>query len=275
MAELITPSTLHRHDALVNPYAEIAMTSNLRRLQDRKGLFLLILPVFVAVGLLAMSQSVLLASPPGTPILPQEQEVVDLVNAERAKVGRAPLIVNYSLMEAAWSHNEFMVRTGAFCHNGCGDGTVQERIGKTGYQWSTFGENIARGQRSPVAVMNAWMNSTGHRRNILNDNFKDIGVAYNPSGPTWTQVFGAPRPDYQTVTPPGSGPAPTPEPCSLASDVNGDEKVDQSDVAVVSGHFLMRRGDEGWNPAMDVVVDGVVNIYDIFQVVTDKGASCP
>jgi hypothetical protein len=239
----------------------------------RKGL--LLLPVLVTGCLLALSQSVSLASPPGTPILPEEQEVVDLVNAERRKVGAAPLIVNYSLMEAAWNHNEFMVRTGNFCHNGCGDGTVGERIDATGYRWTTYGENIARGQRNPVAVMNAWMNSAGHRRNILNAGFKDIGVAYNPSGPTWTQVFGAPRPDYMTVTPPGAGPEPTPQACELPSDVNGDERVDQADVALVSGHFLTREGDGGWDSTMDVVSDGVVNIYDIFQVVSDKGASCP
>ncbi|GAA3062389.1 hypothetical protein GCM10020000_52100 [Streptomyces olivoverticillatus] len=68
-----------------------------------------------------------------------------------------------------------------------------ERITAAGYQWSTYGENIAYGQPDPTSVMDSWMHSDGHRKNILNCSFKEIGVGINnaPGGPRWTQVFGA------------------------------------------------------------------------------------
>jgi uncharacterized protein YkwD len=68
-----------------------------------------------------------------------------------------------------------------------------DRITAAGYQWTTYGENIARGQQTPAAVMDSWMNSPGHRANILNCSFKEIGLGVHEGsgGPWWTQVFGA------------------------------------------------------------------------------------
>ena len=68
-----------------------------------------------------------------------------------------------------------------------------DRMEFAGYNWSAAGENIAGGQNSPAAVVNAWMNSDGHCANIMNPNFEDIGVGYYPGGDYghyWTQVFG-------------------------------------------------------------------------------------
>ncbi|BAU87675.1 allergen V5/tpx-1 family protein [Streptomyces laurentii] len=72
-----------------------------------------------------------------------------------------------------------------------GDGPG-ERVTATGYQWSTYGENIAKGQATAAEVMEGWMNSPGHRANILNCDFREIGIGLHTSGgPYWTQVFGA------------------------------------------------------------------------------------
>jgi len=235
------------------------------------------LPLVMGLAIAALPFAVARAAAPGEPISAIEQEVVDLVNAERAKVGAAPLTVNYSLMEAAWSHNEHMVATGCFSHNRCGNGDPGDRIKKTGYQAVTWGENIAKGQRTPAAVMTAWMNSSGHRRNILNSKFTDIGVAHNANGPTWTQVFGTPRPDYATVTPPAGGPD-EPDPpvaCELPEDLNGDKRVNRLDIDLVTERFLQTASQPSWEPRFDLHTDGVINLFDIFQVVTKLGAACP
>ncbi len=232
---------------------------------------ILLLAVF---SILSLPAAGLLASAPGETILPQEQEVVNLVNQERAKVGAPALYVNYSLQEAAWMHNELMVSKGCFSHTACGDGDPGDRIAKTGYRFVTWGENIARGQRNPAQVMNAWMNSTGHRRNILNKDFTDIGVAYNPSGPTWTQVFSTPNPNYATVVPPTGGGGAKPPACELP-DFNGDRAVTQTDVDTITAHFMQTPADRGWDAKYDVIPDQVVNVYDIFEVVLAVGETCP
>lgn len=73
-----------------------------------------------------------------------------------------------------------------------GDGPG-ERIEASTYEWSTWGENIAAGYRTPEAVVEGWMSSDGHCSNIMNPAFTEIGVGYEPDGFNWTQVFGAPR----------------------------------------------------------------------------------
>ncbi|MEU9984875.1 sigma-70 family RNA polymerase sigma factor [Streptomyces sp. NPDC050856] len=120
------------------------------------------------------------------------QQVTDLVNSERARNGCGPVRQNGLLDTAARRHSEDMDARDFFDHtdpDGVGPG---ERVTATGYRWSTYGENIARGQQSPSAVMRTWMDSPGHRANILNCSFKEIGVGVHeaPGGPWWTQVFG-------------------------------------------------------------------------------------
>ncbi|QEV16334.1 sigma-70 family RNA polymerase sigma factor [Streptomyces alboniger] len=120
-------------------------------------------------------------------------QVVALVNTERAKAGCGPVRSNDKLATAAARHSSDMAARDYFDHtspDGTGPG---DRIKAAGYQWSTYGENIARGQRTPAAVMDSWMNSSGHRANILNCDFKELGVGiHNGSGgPWWTQAFGA------------------------------------------------------------------------------------
>ncbi|MGW1072718.1 sigma-70 family RNA polymerase sigma factor [Streptomyces sp. NPDC002537] len=120
-------------------------------------------------------------------------QVTALVNAERAKAGCSPVTENATLDRAAQGHSDDMAARSFFDHtnpDGAGPG---ERITAAGYRWSTYGENIAYGQQDPASVMDSWMHSDGHRRNILNCSFKEIGVGVNhaPGGPRWTQVFGA------------------------------------------------------------------------------------
>ncbi|MEV6400057.1 sigma-70 family RNA polymerase sigma factor [Streptomyces sp. NPDC051907] len=121
------------------------------------------------------------------------QEVTQLVNAERAKQGCGPVSGNSQLDTAAQRHSADMAARDYFDHTSPDGTDPGDRIKAAGYQWSTYGENIARGQQSPASVMEGWMNSPGHRANILNCDFKEIGVGKHDAsgGPWWTQVFGA------------------------------------------------------------------------------------
>ncbi|MEV5379800.1 sigma-70 family RNA polymerase sigma factor [Streptomyces nondiastaticus] len=121
------------------------------------------------------------------------QQVTALVNAERAKAGCSPLTENSTLDRAAQGHSDDMAARGFFNHTNPDGKGPGDRITAAGYSWSTYGENIAYGQQTPASVMDSWMNSDGHRKNILNCSFKEIGVGVNqaPGGPRWTQVFGA------------------------------------------------------------------------------------
>ncbi|MGV9264797.1 CAP domain-containing protein [Kitasatospora sp. NPDC003701] len=122
------------------------------------------------------------------------QQVVDLVNAQRAQHGCGPLTADTRLATAAQGHSEDMAARNYFDHASPEGQHADHRIEATGYRWSSWGENIARGQKDPAAVMDAWMNSPGHRANILNCSFKEIGVGVKTGsgGPWWTQVFASP-----------------------------------------------------------------------------------
>lgn len=120
------------------------------------------------------------------------QQVVSLTNAERAKNGCGALTVDSRLQAAAQGHSEDMIARNFFDHTDPGGRSPGDRITAAGFRWSTYGENIAYGQRTPAAVMSAWMNSSGHRANILNCRFRNIGVgvALKSGTPYWTQNFG-------------------------------------------------------------------------------------
>ncbi|MFE1952803.1 sigma-70 family RNA polymerase sigma factor [Streptomyces sp. NPDC059524] len=123
------------------------------------------------------------------------QQVTQLVNTERAKNGCAPVRQNSTLDKAALGHSEDMAARNYFDHTDPDGNDPGDRITAAGYTWSTYGENIARGQQTPAQVMEGWMNSPGHRANILNCAFKEIGVGVHQGsgGPWWTQVFGTAR----------------------------------------------------------------------------------
>ncbi|MFI6780767.1 CAP domain-containing protein [Micromonospora sp. NPDC050276] len=124
----------------------------------------------------------------------QAREVVDLVNAERAKAGCKALTIDDKLMTAAQRHSQDQADHQNMSHTGSDGSNAGVRLDRVGYAWRTYGENVAWNQKTPAAVMDAWMNSSGHRANILNCAFTEIGVGIASSnGPYWTQVFAAPR----------------------------------------------------------------------------------
>ncbi|MHA7959258.1 CAP domain-containing protein [Streptomyces sp. L500] len=137
-----------------------------------------------------------LVRPPAAQAAPAEslrQQVVILVNAQRQAAGCSPLRVSSQLTAAAQKHSDDMAEEHFFSHtnpDGAGPGS---RISAAGYHWEAYGENIARGQATPAAVMDAWMRSAGHRENILDCAFREmgVGVATGPEGPFWTQDFGS------------------------------------------------------------------------------------
>ncbi|WP_343450841.1 CAP domain-containing protein [Micromonospora oryzae] len=149
----------------------------------------------------AASRSNQRSSAPATPrvaaapgVSAQAQEVVDLVNAERAKAGCDALKIDDKLMAAAQAHSQDQADHRKMTHDGSDGSDVGERLDRAGYAWRAYGENVAWNQQTPAAVMDAWMNSPGHRANILNCSFTEIGVGVaNSNGPYWTQDFGTPR----------------------------------------------------------------------------------
>ncbi len=124
-----------------------------------------------------------------------EQRVLDLTNAERAKVGLGPLRYDPQLSAAADKHSKDMAVKNYFSHVEPDGDTLGDRIRDEGYAYRRAGENIAAGYDTPEEVVDAWMNSSGHRANILNPNFAEIGVGYYEDTPDdrydhyWTQVF--------------------------------------------------------------------------------------
>lgn len=124
----------------------------------------------------------------------QTTQVVELVNEERAKAGCGALSIDDKLMTAAQRHSQDQADNRNMSHTGSDGSDPGQRIDRVGYTWQTYGENVAWNQQSPAAVMEAWMNSPGHRANILNCTFTEIGVGVASSnGPYWTQVFAKPR----------------------------------------------------------------------------------
>lgn len=118
-----------------------------------------------------------------------EQEVIRLVNAQRAQNGLAPLAENWELSRVARYKSEDMARRRYFSHESPTYGSPYQMMRSFGLSYRSAGENIAYGQRTPAAVVSAWMNSSGHRANILNSSYTQIGVGYYETGNYWTQMF--------------------------------------------------------------------------------------
>lgn len=118
-----------------------------------------------------------------------EKKVVDLVNLERKKIGLKPLTLDTKLSKVARMKSQDMKNKGYFSHTSPTYGSPFDMMKKFGISYRTAGENIAKGQTSPEQVMRSWMNSSGHRKNILNSKFTHIGVGHVMSGNIWTQMF--------------------------------------------------------------------------------------
>ncbi|MBM7703068.1 SafA/ExsA family spore coat assembly protein [Metabacillus iocasae] len=121
-----------------------------------------------------------------------ELKVVDLVNVERAKYNLPPLKENWELSRVARFKSQDMIDKNYFNHNSPTYGSPFDMIKNFGIQYRAAGENIAAGQQTPEDVVKAWMNSDGHRKNILSTQYKEIGVGYVKGGSYghyWTQMF--------------------------------------------------------------------------------------
>lgn len=120
----------------------------------------------------------------------QASEVLTLVNQQRAANGLGPLSFDVEAERAAKAHAEDMVGRGYFSHStpeGWSPSTRMTMTGGSGF--SQVGENIAFGYSTPQIVMDGWMNSSGHRANILNASYTHIGIGVDEVGPHWVQVF--------------------------------------------------------------------------------------
>ncbi|GAB6159203.1 hypothetical protein JCM39194_24030 [Desulfotomaculum varum] len=122
-----------------------------------------------------------------------QQQVVELVNSERAKYGLQPLKAKQDLTEVAMLKAQDMYKNKYFSHTSPTYGSPFDMMKKYGIYYTAAGENIAMGQRTAAQVMQDWMNSPGHRANILNSNYNEIGVgvyqSYTGYGYIWVQEF--------------------------------------------------------------------------------------
>ncbi|MGP4077428.1 CAP domain-containing protein [Halobacillus sp. K22] len=118
-----------------------------------------------------------------------EQQVVELTNQERAKQGLEPLELDTELSAVAGDKSLDMQKNDYFSHTSPTYGSPFDMLKEYGIDYRTAGENIAMGHTSPEQVVQGWMNSEGHRKNIMNPNFTHIGVGYVEDGNYWTQMF--------------------------------------------------------------------------------------
>jgi uncharacterized protein YkwD len=150
-------------------------------------------------------------------------EVVDLVNIERAKAGCPLLAVDNTLTSVALAHSTDMAVSGFFTHTNLLGQTPGDRMTAAGYVWRQEAENIAGGQRNPAEAVTSWMNSPGHRANILTCSLCETGVGYYYSrtsqyGHYWTQVFAVPgNRDCKPPQPPEETATFTPTPTKTAT----------------------------------------------------------
>jgi uncharacterized protein YkwD len=129
------------------------------------------------------------------------RQVLRLTNLERRRVGLNPLRLHPKLGRAAQAHSRDMGVNDFFSHTGSNGSSLGDRVRQVGYRYSYAAENIAAGSPNPQQVVNLWMNSPGHRANILAPRLKHIGIGYyymsNDAGNEqwghyWTQKFGIP-----------------------------------------------------------------------------------
>ena len=186
------------------------------------------------------------------------EQVVELTNIERAKANLQPLKLNDKLSNAAEDHSNDMAQDNFFSHTGVDGSTVSDRVKNNGYEYSRVGENIAAGQTSAAEVVEGWMNSPGHRANILNPNYAEIGVGYeyleNDTGSSnynqyWTQVFGTSMNNNK----------------DRISDLDSVDSIEDSESSTsASENFVMNRDFEIGAPSLDqsLFIDDEVKSID-------------
>jgi uncharacterized protein YkwD len=127
-----------------------------------------------------------------------ETELLRLTNLERQKVGLPPLKLSSQLTKSAQAHAVDMAKNNYFSHTGRNGSSISDRAKGNGYKYFALGENIAAGKATPEGTIRQWMNSSGHRANILNSKFTEIGFGYENAPNSryrhyWVQMFGTPQ----------------------------------------------------------------------------------
>ena len=132
------------------------------------------------------------------PVASLAQEVQDLgpaarnwINATRVEAERGAVAVNGALTQAAAAHARDLAGSGAFSHTSSNGSSVGDRVRRQGYGFCFVAENIAKGQGSLEQVLNGWLASPGHRRNILASQAQEFGLVRGP-GNLWVMVLGKP-----------------------------------------------------------------------------------
>ncbi len=126
---------------------------------------------------------------PAAGISKEAQQVIDLTNEQRRQNGLPPLKADAQLSGVAQKKSADMQQKGYFSHTSPTYGSPFDMMRDHGVNYRSAGENIAQGQRTPQEVVQSWMNSPGHRKNILSRDFTHIGVGYESQGNHWTQMF--------------------------------------------------------------------------------------
>lgn len=196
---LLTPGTFAQTEAFVHAESstsiELPPQAALAPLADLATASRVFVPVIKVAGSSPTSSNQSVAN-----------QVLALLNAERARAGCQPLSLDSRLMRAAQQHSEDMAVNNFVGHTGSNGSTLAQRANAVGYTWSALAENVAAGYATPEAVMAGWMRSDGHRQNILNCRYVHVGIGYvyqsddaplagmqYPYYHYWTQFFGAPR----------------------------------------------------------------------------------
>lgn len=128
---------------------------------------------------------------PDAELLSTQEEILKLVNIERAKQNLKPLTLDWQVSRVAQYKSDDMANKNYFSHTSPTYGSPFDMLKSFNVKYKSAGENIAKGQKTANAVMTAWMNSEGHRANIMNANFTHLGVGYTVKNGTtyWTQMF--------------------------------------------------------------------------------------
>lgn len=144
---------------------------------------------------MAARQNVTVASVSTSPESPVQQQILALVNLNRRRAHCGSLSLDRRLILAAQAHAADMARRAYFAHNSRTGASVAQRVTHAGYRWQRYGENLARGLRSPYQVVDGWMRSPEHRANITNCSLRQmgIGLAFAPDHTIyWVQDFATP-----------------------------------------------------------------------------------
>ena len=150
----------------------------------------------LAAGCTAPASPTDVEAAPAAPVM--ALDMATLTNAERSRAGLPAFSVSSPLTRAAQIHAEQMASLGQMSHvlPGARYPEPADRLSAVGYQWSAYAENVAYGQGSAAGVLDSWMDSSGHRANILNASLTQLGTGYarDAAGrPYYVQVFGRPR----------------------------------------------------------------------------------